>query len=395
MAEIPRRNSVRRSTRLILKSLKRPITGPVYVDLEADDADQVIIDATISENNNHVGDLPETMNNVGDTVIVEENKGPVRGQVTLSDSDNDFVDPAPWSKSKEKRQDNTVETRNVKRKLVLKETEKEIPEAPRLNDNKIKLKAKKGKAATGNDKVMAQQTNREEDGNERHNLITEPNEENGAVENDEGGPETGNEYEDDNGHNYHDVTHEENGSAENEHGGPETGNEGVQDDNGHSKNDDPNERKHFVNYLFENKFELLAQSLKNVKPMYMIMPWQTLGNYKDCGIFLIRHMETYKGEPKNWITDLKAESTIQSAQLIKLRAKYCHAILTSPLNEKRQHVLNESKLLYNKMASDKVMSIVLAASEKKNGAVFRRNDIKGKVLFPEDQDPTEDDTPEK
>lgn len=72
-------NSVRRSTRLILKSLKRPITGPVYVDLEADDADQVIIDATISENNNHVGDLPETMNNVGDTVIVEENKGPVRG----------------------------------------------------------------------------------------------------------------------------------------------------------------------------------------------------------------------------------------------------------------------------------------------------------------------------
>ena len=63
-----------------------------------------------------------------------------------------------------------------------------------------------------------------------------------------------------------------------------------------------------MNYLFENKFELLAQSLKNVKPMYMIMPWQTLGNYKDCGIFLIRHMETYKGEPKNWITDLKAES---------------------------------------------------------------------------------------
>lgn len=28
------------------------------------------------------------------------------------------------------------------------------------------------------------------------------------MENDEGGPETGNEYEDDNGHNYHDVTHE-------------------------------------------------------------------------------------------------------------------------------------------------------------------------------------------
>ena len=42
------------------------------------------------------------------------------------------------------------------------------------------------------------------------------------------------------------------------------------------------------------------------------------------------------------------------------------------------------------MASDKVMSIVLAASEGKNAnAVVRgRKDIKGKVLF------TEDDSPE-
>ncbi|WOH14714.1 hypothetical protein DCAR_0934236 [Daucus carota subsp. sativus] len=67
-------------------------------------------------------------------------------------------------------------------------------------------------------------------------------------------------------------------------------------------------RQHFVKYLLEDKFESLALSLKNVKPMYMIMPWQTFSNYKDCGIFLMRHMETYKGDTKNWITDLKAES---------------------------------------------------------------------------------------
>lgn len=88
-----------------------------------------------------------------------------------------------------------------------------------------------------------------------------------------------------------------------------------------------------------------------------------------------------------------AKQTVQSAQLIKLRAKYCHAILTSPLNEKRQHILTEAKLLYNKVASDKVMSIVLAASEGKNGTISRRNGIKGKVLFLED-DNAEDDTPE-
>lgn len=35
------------------------------------------------------------------------------------------------------------------------------------------------------------------------------------------------------------------------------------------------------------------------------MPWKTLTNYKDCGIFLMRHMETYKGDVKHWVTDFK------------------------------------------------------------------------------------------
>ncbi|WOH14712.1 hypothetical protein DCAR_0934234 [Daucus carota subsp. sativus] len=150
MAEIPHGNSVRRSTRLILKSLQRPISDPVYIDLEADDADQVR--------------KAETMKNVGDIISEEGKNGLVRGEVTLYNSDDDFVNPAPWSKSKEKRKDDTNELRNVKRKIVLEvnhpaETQKgkkkggqrlvdeggdeENPEAPRLNDNKTKIKAKK------------------------------------------------------------------------------------------------------------------------------------------------------------------------------------------------------------------------------------------------------------
>ncbi|KAK1366254.1 hypothetical protein POM88_041815 [Heracleum sosnowskyi] len=120
------------------------------------------------------------------------------------------------------------------------------------------------------------------------------------------------------------------------------------------------------------------------------MPWQTLGNYKDCGIFLMRHLETYKGEPKSWITDLKVESIQQTAKLLKLRAKYCHAILSSSLNEKRKYILKEAKVLYNKMASEKAISIVLAASEGKNVDVRRKKDIKGKDLFPDDDTPEDD-----
>lgn len=58
-------NSVRRSTRLILKSLQRPISDPVYIDLEADDADQVR--------------KAETMKNVGDIISEEGKNGLVRG----------------------------------------------------------------------------------------------------------------------------------------------------------------------------------------------------------------------------------------------------------------------------------------------------------------------------
>ncbi|KAK1359789.1 hypothetical protein POM88_044263 [Heracleum sosnowskyi] len=122
-------------------------------------------------------------------------------------------------------------------------------------------------------------------------------------------------------------------------------------------------RQHFVKYLLENKLDSLASSLKKASPYYMVMPWQTLSNYKDCGIFLMRHLETYKGEPKSWITDLKVESV---------------------------NILKEAKVLYNKMASEKAISIVLATSEGKNVDVRRKKDIKGKVLFPDDDTPEDD-----
>ena len=37
------------------------------------------------------------------------------------------------------------------------------------------------------------------------------------------------------------------------------------------------------------------------------MPWQTMFNSHDCGIFLMRHMETFKGDAKNWETNLQPE----------------------------------------------------------------------------------------
>ncbi|KAK1353761.1 hypothetical protein POM88_052126 [Heracleum sosnowskyi] len=117
------------------------------------------------------------------------------------------------------------------------------------------------------------------------------------------------------------------------------------------KMENANLRQHFVKYLMESKLELMANSWKNVKPNYMIL---------------------------------------QKTQLIRLRAKYAHAILASPLNEKREQIINEAKVLYKKMTSEKVMSIVLAASEGKKVAVRGKKEIKRKVLFGEDDTPEDD-----
>jgi len=39
-----------------------------------------------------------------------------------------------------------------------------------------------------------------------------------------------------------------------------------------------------------------AISNKNLEIILLDMPWKTNKNKTDCGVFVMRHMETYKGE---------------------------------------------------------------------------------------------------
>ncbi|KAL4584614.1 hypothetical protein LXL04_009218 [Taraxacum kok-saghyz] len=76
--------------------------------------------------------------------------------------------------------------------------------------------------------------------------------------------------------------------------------------------------------------------MKCVQPVKFIMEHMTQSNYTDCGIFLMRHMETYKGEElEDWDVNLKVEdpdTDDQQVQLDDLRRKYATKILTSDLN---------------------------------------------------------------
>lgn len=57
----------------------------------------------------------------------------------------------------------------------------------------------------------------------------------------------------------------------------------------------------------EKGFKYQATVISKLKSSTIKMAWQTENNSKDCGIFLMRHMETYKGHAMNWNTGFKIE----------------------------------------------------------------------------------------
>ncbi|PWA56114.1 hypothetical protein CTI12_AA428850 [Artemisia annua] len=63
------------------------------------------------------------------------------------------------------------------------------------------------------------------------------------------------------------------------------------------------------------------------------LKWQTASKAPNCGVFVMRHMETYMGEPVDkYQCGINADPRKQVAQLNKLRIKYAAKILLCPCN---------------------------------------------------------------
>ncbi|KAK1401976.1 hypothetical protein POM88_001581 [Heracleum sosnowskyi] len=122
---------------------------------------------------------------------------------------------------------------------------------------------------------------------------------------------------------------------------------------------------HFVKYLQLKGFQVLAQMIRKLKPSYLSMPWQTKSNSADCGIFVMRHMETYKGDTKNWETELRNEGFGQYKQIIKLRSKYNNAIMSSNINERKDEIMAEAQKLFKKCVQQ---TLVMLANTKVGGS---------------------------
>lgn len=73
------------------------------------------------------------------------------------------------------------------------------------------------------------------------------------------------------------------------------------------------------------------QKMKSVKAQLVDIPWVDSSNNTDCGIYVMRHMETFMGDcSTKWKSGLKKGN---KRQMQYLRIKYCAAIVGAENNK--------------------------------------------------------------
>lgn len=90
----------------------------------------------------------------------------------------------------------------------------------------------------------------------------------------------------------------------------------------------------FCEWMTANKFIVRGRSLINLPIQRLAMPWRDEVNKVDCGVFAMRHMETYMGQRvRDWNIGLMANS---AKALQELRVKYCRVLLATEANHVRK-----------------------------------------------------------
>nr|GMC68137.1 uncharacterized protein LOC109158392 [Ipomoea batatas] len=78
------------------------------------------------------------------------------------------------------------------------------------------------------------------------------------------------------------------------------------------------------------------------------MNWKETENYIDCGLFVMRHMETYNGTLKKWNPRFRKKASLNEDFLLGLRARYATAIIRWRANTLKNIVIKKTKVLHNK-----------------------------------------------
>ncbi|PWA99075.1 ulp1 protease family, C-terminal catalytic domain-containing protein [Artemisia annua] len=93
-----------------------------------------------------------------------------------------------------------------------------------------------------------------------------------------------------------------------------------------------------------------AVAIGRVKPVRLEFSWPTRYNCIDCGVFLMRHMEIYKGL-KKMEDGLPPEGASQQEQLNELRRKYATKILLADIN-KHKEALRRKVHVFDKLTKE-------------------------------------------
>ncbi|KAL3624904.1 hypothetical protein CASFOL_031572 [Castilleja foliolosa] len=107
-----------------------------------------------------------------------------------------------------------------------------------------------------------------------------------------------------------------------------------------------------VNFLRESNLGQWANSFKKMDSIERLkLPWRDGENFIDCGVFAMRHMETYTGQTlKNYKCGLTAKNS--DKQLKMLRIKYCAAILSDDCNVLNDQNLPAARAYYKRKVKD-------------------------------------------
>jgi hypothetical protein len=103
-----------------------------------------------------------------------------------------------------------------------------------------------------------------------------------------------------------------------------------------------------------------GESIKNAQVVRLAMDWRTLKNHVDCGVFLMRHMETYKGDDViAWqvecgLCNEEEGDNVQQKQLYDLRRKYVAKILMHKINENKMWVIQDMEKWVKLTAEEKI-----------------------------------------
>nr|GMD60403.1 uncharacterized protein LOC109155335 [Ipomoea batatas] len=96
-----------------------------------------------------------------------------------------------------------------------------------------------------------------------------------------------------------------------------------------------------ADYFHLKEDDAKSKLVRGLTPARLRMSWRDNNNKVDCGVFAMRHMETYMGKgTKGWDCGLEKEN---KEQLNNTRVKYLAGIVNSPINEFREDCMEDAR----------------------------------------------------